>query len=374
MPQPLKLALLSLFCLGVGAFAQKKPIPDASEKAARSTAARVVQRASSQEEMMGADDATALINVALKTRRSDAKMDCSHLVHTIYSRAGFPYSYVKSSDLYAGSEPFRRVSRAQAGDLVVWRGHVGIVINPAQHSFFSKLRSGLGVDFYDAPYWKTRGPQRFFRYEKADSPRPATVAQKGDPVPARRDTPQLVDASARTNRPPLRVDNYEIKLDSRREQREIQRALVVNAKRPSSEQLLTAILSNFAENGDSLRSVNVFELSQPLTVVDEIEIQKIHVSGDTGWADVRINASSSILQGRPDFKKRSEHQRWSMLRIAPESWEVALPAETIYVARDEAAQLFAQQLAALTQDSQNSSAAAGQKAELARLLNALLVR
>jgi len=69
------------------------------------------------------------------------------------------------------------VTRPQPGDLVVWPGHVGIVVNPAERSFFSRLRSGPGVDAYDAPYWKERGEARFFRYIKVSSARVATVHQ-----------------------------------------------------------------------------------------------------------------------------------------------------------------------------------------------------
>ena len=88
-------------------------------------------------------------------------------MHAIYGRAGFPYSYAPSSDLYAGTHEFQRVSHPQAGDLVVWRGHAGIVVNPAQHVFFSALRSGFGTDAYNAPYWKQRGRVRFYRYIKS---------------------------------------------------------------------------------------------------------------------------------------------------------------------------------------------------------------
>jgi hypothetical protein len=84
----------------------------------------------------------------------------------IYDRAGFPYSYVDSSDLYVGTPDFERVAHPQPGDLVVWPGHVGIVINPSEKVFFSAMRSGPGVDAFDAPYWKRREPARFYRYVK----------------------------------------------------------------------------------------------------------------------------------------------------------------------------------------------------------------
>ncbi len=113
------------------------------------------------------DDGLAVIAAALDTRvRVEREPDCSHLVHAIYSHAGFPYSYAPSSDLYAGTREFQRVSHPQPGDLVVWEGHAGIVVNPAGHVFFSALRSGLGTDAYDAPYWKGRGRPKFYRYIK----------------------------------------------------------------------------------------------------------------------------------------------------------------------------------------------------------------
>lgn len=113
------------------------------------------------------DEGLAILGAALDFRRNvGSRSDCSHLVHSLYQRAGFQYGYASSSDLYAGINEFHRVANPQPGDLVVWPGHAGIVVNPAQHSFFSLLRSGAGVDFYDSPYWEQRGHPRFFRYIK----------------------------------------------------------------------------------------------------------------------------------------------------------------------------------------------------------------
>jgi hypothetical protein len=113
------------------------------------------------------DDRLSLIAAALDARvRRSSEPDCSHLIHAIYERAGLPYAYAPSSDLYAGVEGFERVKQPEPGDLVVWRGHVGIVIQPSQHIFFSFMRSGPGTDDYQAPYWKSRGHPRFYRYVK----------------------------------------------------------------------------------------------------------------------------------------------------------------------------------------------------------------
>jgi cell wall-associated NlpC family hydrolase len=113
------------------------------------------------------DDGLSVIAAALDSRDDGTREDdCSHLVHAIYERAGFHYRYVDSRDLYRGTGSFRRVADPQPGDLVVWKGHVGIVVSPAQRLFFSNLRHGPGVDAYDAQYWKKRGPVRFYRYLK----------------------------------------------------------------------------------------------------------------------------------------------------------------------------------------------------------------
>ena len=136
------------------------------------------QKASVASQMVSADDGLAVIAAALDSRvHVRAKRDCSHLVHAIYDRAGFPYSYASSSDLYAGTPEFERVAHTQPGDLVVWRGHVGIVVNPAQHVFFSAMRSGPGIDSYDAPYWKHLGKVRFYRYVKGSLAQNASNAR-----------------------------------------------------------------------------------------------------------------------------------------------------------------------------------------------------
>jgi NlpC/P60 family len=120
--------------------------------------------------LVSPDQGLSIIGAALESRKpTDSNADCSNLVHAIYERAGLTYSYANSSELYRGVKEFQRILDPQPGDLVVWRGHVGIVISPVQHSFFSAMRSGRGVEFYDSPYWQARGRPRFFRYRRVDS-------------------------------------------------------------------------------------------------------------------------------------------------------------------------------------------------------------
>ena len=95
-------------------------------------------------------------------------LDCSHLVHALYESLGLHYFYATSRSLYIGIPPFKRVDRPDVGDLVVWRGHVGIVVDPAQHRFLSALRSGVRIASYASNYWQKRGRPRFFRHPLLD--------------------------------------------------------------------------------------------------------------------------------------------------------------------------------------------------------------
>jgi cell wall-associated NlpC family hydrolase len=96
------------------------------------------------------------------------RLDCSHLVHDLYRRAGISYEYVNSEQLYEGVPGFRQVEEPVAGDIIVWRGHMGVIVDPLLHSFLSGLRTGVKIAEYDSRYWKNRGVPRFFRYTGGD--------------------------------------------------------------------------------------------------------------------------------------------------------------------------------------------------------------
>jgi len=113
------------------------------------------------------DEGLSVIAAALDSKvRRDGGPDCSHLVHAIYERAGFRYAYANSDDLYDGVEGFRHVWQPQPGDVIVWRGHAGIVVRPSRHVFFSFLTAGPGISDYQSSYWISRGVPRFYRYVK----------------------------------------------------------------------------------------------------------------------------------------------------------------------------------------------------------------
>jgi cell wall-associated NlpC family hydrolase len=135
------------------------------------------------ERTLSQDERLSIIAAALDSKvRRDSGHDCSHLVHAIYERAGFPYVYASSDDLYDGVEGFRRVTQPQPGDIIVWPGHAGIVVRPSHHVFFSFLTAGPGIDDFHSRYWIGRGEPRFYRYLKGHACTGCTSVSKGRPT------------------------------------------------------------------------------------------------------------------------------------------------------------------------------------------------
>jgi len=327
----------------------------------------------------------AILGAALDARHyADFPSDCSHLVHELYGRAGFPYEYASSSDLYAGIDEFRRVASPQPGDLAVWRGHAGIVVNPTQHSFFSALSSGLGVDAYDSPYWKQPGGPRFYRYVKPGSSgvlstsirtaklRPTaldktelreTVAD--GPVPG-----GTKESSSDTLSPTKLAENRAVNA-------EIPQVVVVNSVRPKPDQVGAAFLQTCTAWGESLRGLDLFKpdqfrSDQSLIVFDHFEVKKVHLKGNQGWVEVQIDELVSLTRNKAEVQKRSERHRWALNRRDSQSWELTPWRNTIYLPQHLAAHVLAHELAKLTEDNPENAGVTQEKAELAQLLTALL--
>jgi len=166
-----KAAMVAAFCATALMMAQAQPEnPQPTRPSHKTTRKRTLT----------ADDRKAVLATAMDWKQiHHSGRDCSHLVHDIYEDAGFPYRYADSEDLYTGAQGFLRVSRPQAGDVIVWHGHAGIVVQPARHTFFSFLTSrGPGIANYRSQYWKGRGQPRFYRYLKTDNCDGCTLARQ----------------------------------------------------------------------------------------------------------------------------------------------------------------------------------------------------
>ena len=342
---------------------------DASQHAQRLTSATLT-----------GEEGLAVLDAALKShQRPGLKSDCSHLVHAIYERAGFPYAYVSSADLYTGIAEFRRVSRPQPGDLVVWPGHVGVAVNPAQSSFFSALRSGRGVESYDSAYWKQRGRPRFFRYVKKA---PATVQ-----VASSRTTNLKSNVMASPGSQPVIPRNAGFNAAEKSEAEAVlspsrvetspanvalPRIQLLHSKHPKPAEVSAALGKNFSETGEALQGENLLKLSRRVVVFDQLKVERVRLKREQGWADVVINGAFSLPRQNENSKKHTERQRWLLRRCSHDTWELALPAQVIYVSNGFAVRMLVHQLAALAEDASGPPDSIDAKIELAHLLSALL--
>jgi len=358
-------------------------VASAQEKQAGSNGAYRVTRETPdlQQKPIGSQPLTrreglAILDLALDSRyHAEFAFDCSHFVHGIYERAGLPYEYASSLDLYAGIDEFRRVANPQPGDLAVWRGHAGIVANPSQHSFFSVLSSGPGIASYNSPYWKQRGRPHFFRYVKsvprnAHSTQIRTASWKPtdlgntephetaaeDPVPSETGSSAKFAENQLANTEPPRV-------------------VVLNFVRHKPDQVTAAFLHACDDSEEKLRGRDLFKSAQSLVVFGDFEVKKVHITGNQGWIEVQIDELVSLTGGKVEVHKRSERQRWSLRRDDNKSWKLTPSRNAIYLPQHTAERILAHRLAQLTEDppdnTPRNTSGTQEKAELARLLDVL---
>ena len=101
-------------------------------------------------------------------------IDCSHFVFQVLNgarqKAAVPgpapqvVTYQSTATIEASGLWFP-VSEPQAGDLVLWDGHVGIVLDPATGTFVGAQSStGVAKANYLTGYWGTRSNRRYLRF------------------------------------------------------------------------------------------------------------------------------------------------------------------------------------------------------------------
>lgn len=316
-------------------------------------------------------DGLAILSAALDSRhRIVTRRDCSHFVHDLYEQAGFSYQYASSTDLYVGVDEFRQVTNPQPGDLAVWRGHVGIVVNPQQHSFFSLLRSGPGVDQYDSPYWRQRGRPRFFRFVKEAPANASSSLRNANWKPARSSSDDAEDELVSDESESSGETVKSTKLRESPPADLTLGALMVNSSRPDPDQVTTTFLQACKGWDQSMRGRDLFKMNETVIVFDHFTVKKVHISKNQGWVEVEIGEPISLAGSDAHPRKRTEHQRWALSRRDNRSWELTPAPNTIYVTQATAVRLLANELAQIADS--NDSDKTQQKAQLARLLNALL--
>ena len=300
-----------------------------------------------------------------RERQTDRRPDCSHLVHEVYSLAGYPYPYADSFELYTGMHGFVRVTKPQPGDLVVWRGHVGIVVNPGERSFYSSVTSGLRTEIYDAPEWRARGPARFYRYagvRRRDlilankrPPRimkepiqPGTALPVGDSRGNSSGTAEPIMKSAESTT----TVTADVGLTSSGSTLEIPSSILVAASRdkPTEAEIAEAVSELNNGTGAILREEDVSRLDRKVIIYDGLTIDRIEFKGSRGSAKARIKSQVTLLGESIERKPRYEEFRWELRRVNG-GWEVLVPKDRVYVPRDVAVRMLAERLASLAQDS-----------------------
>jgi hypothetical protein len=338
----------------------------------------------------------AILDVAQDSRyHAEFPFDCSHFVHGIYERAGLPYEYASSSDLYAGIDEFRRVAKPQPGDLAVWRGHAGIVVNPVRHSFFSVLSSGPGVASYDSPYWKQRGRPHFFRYVKSvprgarsnsirtaswkptvlGNSEPRETAAE-DPAPDRSGESSQGSSNETGNATGNETGSSAKFAENQLANTETPRVVVLNFVRHKPDQVKAAFLQACNDSEEKLRGRDLFKSAQSLIVFDNFEVEKVHITGNQGWIEVQIDELVSLTGGKVEAHQRSKRQQWPLRRDDNKSWKLTPSRNAIYLPQHTAERILAHRLAQLTEDTPDNTprniSGTQEKAELARLLDVLL--
>ena len=318
---------------------------------------------SSGVRLLKADEGRILVHIASKQQgKAGWKPDCSHLVHQIYELAGFPYPYASSYDLYDGIDNFRQVSTPRSGDLVVWRGHVGIVINAVQHTFYSSVSSGFRTEYYDGPYWRDQGRPRFYRYVLPGSAELTAInaaasvndsAAQSKTIMVRSHTEILdepllgTDLQAKVMLPassssPTPAFNRPLTIPS-------SIIVVAAANKPTEKEVGEAISEFNSAAGNLLRGWPSADLKRIVLVYDQLRVERVELKGDRGWASAEVEGRLLIEGKGLEGQRRSEKLRWE-LRHTPQGWQLLAPANRAYVPRDVAVRVLAGQLAFLTQN------------------------
>jgi NlpC/P60 family len=300
---------------------------------------------------------------------SESETDCSHLVHDVYAQAGFPYDYVSSRELYIGNKNFTRVHSPQAGDLVVWRGHVGIVIDPKEHSFFSSVRSGPDTQFYDSPYWRSRGSARFFRYTtekpRHEDQQPLQIASRSSEnrPPSRMAKPAPTFES---NSTPAAETSSSITVETPQEI-----VLQVARKNPSPDELLAAFVEMNRDSGESLLTRSLNSLGKPIIVYRGVRVSAIQVKGKRGTALVRIESLGAPANMQTDSQRRWKEQSLEFEKTK-RGWVMSPIQEAAYVKREVALQVLSARLAELTQNTDATPEQEREQKQIIRFLNLLI--
>ncbi len=326
------------------------------------TGSRDVQAAADTElRLVTWNEGVEIIRVAWQNlSKFDSPIDCSHLVNEIYDLAGLHYPYATSNQLYGGVDGFERVRSPQPADLIVWPGHVGIIVNPQEHSFYSSLNSGLKIDSYDAPAWRARGPARFFRFvlrggEKVRSVSTERAAASREDQSAFHDdttsdhgTPA---ATASSRQPGILPESPH--------------AIFLKWERPTKGETQDLLLREWSNTSDDRQ--DRWEQAREVVIVETLKVHRIHLSAATGTVETRIRSAARLTPDGMQVRSATEEVSFH-LRRSQNGWKIDDPSGRMYLSGDAAVVAVSERLAGIARE----SASRAEQAQAAALLQSLL--
>jgi hypothetical protein len=356
----------------------------------------------SSSRLLTVEEGRSIVNVAWRQDRpAPGVRDCSHLVHQIYANAGFEYAYASSFEIYAGNENFERVRNPHPGDLIAWPGHVGIVVDPLEHSFYSLVRTGLEAQDYRSAYWRSRGTPRFYRYrvEQGASTSAAnisgsstvftssakrSVAMKAQPIikeraAAEHDSSDRPPAAALSKAEVIYGSTAPV-VPSVAQSANAAFAIpgsviVATGNRPPTVEEVADAISEMSDASGSLLGINnPLKTLLPTVIVEEFKVERLDIKRDHGSARLEVDSKVVIDAGEIKHKERHEKVRWE-LRRTESGWEAVKPKDRTYIPHDIAVKNLADQPARLANSNgaaQHQPEVVQEESQLASLLSVLL--
>ena len=351
----------------------------------------LVQTASAEEKVsagrrvLSAREGLTIVRETSFVEASEGRTeDCSHLVHDIYEQAGYPYPYASSRDLYLGTENFVRVRAPHPGDLIVWRGHVGIVLDPHEHSFFSSVNSGPRTEYYNSAYWRARGIPRFYRYltdtpsktESSTTERAGRGPEQGPGVPGATGRgaiygPTVEAVKTSPTKIPVADQSEDVVESKAGAVGASQIVLHVSGKQPAAAEVAQGLAATNRDAGEILRTDNLEKLGRPVMIYQDLRVTDVAIKGKRGSAQVEIDCIALLAGGRIDTRRDGEEFGLEIQRTK-KGWVMNPPTENTFVPRDAALRILAARLAALTQHDDTSATKEREQAQIIRLLNLLV--
>lgn len=327
----------------------------------------------------------AIVRESSWVEREDRRTtDCSHLVHDLYEQSGYLYPYASSLELYNGTKNFARVKAPQPGDLIVWRGHVGIVVDPQEHSFFSSVSEGARAEYYDSAYWRARGHARFYRYLTNS---PAKSRGRITQAANQREQQELkarADSRGADSRPTLQAvktvpaaaggaSGEATPASAIRAANSMPMPVQISGRQPKAADVAAALAQANENASDILRTGNLQQHERPVVVYRDLQVSGMEVEGKRATARVQIETLAALSGERMESQQSGEEHQVELQRTK-KGWVMttALANETVYVPRDAALRILAARLALLTQDAETSPEKDREQTQIIRFLNLLV--